>query len=119
MGVLPTSPTNMDSCIEILLKCARACEESFDMSLQQPDIRERADCLKILTDCAEMCAMTARFMSRNSEFNKELCYLTMDVCQTCAEECNRFKDQHSQGCAEICLQCIDECKRIVAGMTMV
>lgn len=66
MGVLSTSPTNMDACIEACMKCLSACEECLTACLEEPDVQARINCIQTLNDCAEICAQSVKYMSRNS-----------------------------------------------------
>ncbi len=110
MGVLKVSPKDMDKCIEECLKCLRACEECFTACLAEADVQSRVNCIKILNDCAEICAQAVQFMSRNSSYAKALCKLCADICDACAQECGMHNDSHCPQCAQICRQCAQECR---------
>lgn len=99
-------------CIDLCVKCARACEECFDACLQEPDAKARANCIKTLNDCAEICLLSVQYMSRNSAFSKALCNLCADICEACATECDMFKDEHCKVCAQICRECAAECRKM-------
>ncbi|TRM11502.1 four-helix bundle copper-binding protein [Lentibacillus cibarius] len=113
MGVLSTSPTAMDNCIEACLKCMRACEECTMACLfQEPDVQARATCIQTLNDCAEICALAGQYMSRSSTFSAQFCGVCANVCEQCATECEKFKDTHCQECAAICRQCAEACRKM-------
>lgn len=59
MGVLSTSSAARDNCIELYVKCARACEECTTACLQEQDLQARVKCLQLLNDCAQICRACA------------------------------------------------------------
>src|SRR5690625_3520904 len=67
MGVLSSSPSDMDQCIEECLRCARACEECHTACLQEPDVEARVTCMQHLNDCAEICFQAVALMARDSQ----------------------------------------------------
>jgi hypothetical protein len=73
-----------------------------------------ARCIALDMDCAAICRLAAGYMSRDSEFAKQLCQLCAQVCQTCGEECAKHRMDHCQACAQACKQCAEECRRMAA-----
>ncbi|QBP41255.1 four-helix bundle copper-binding protein [Paenisporosarcina antarctica] len=114
MGILSTTPTTMDQCIEECLRCARACEECNTACLQEPDVQARIACLQHLHDCADICFEAAGYMARNSANSKALCALCASICEACAVECEKFKDDHCQECAKICRSCAEICRKMAS-----
>jgi hypothetical protein len=100
--------------IEACMKCAQACEECFTACLHDTDIQARANMLKLLNDCSEMCFQTVQFMARNSTFSKALQAVCVQICEACAMECEKFNDMHSQECAKVCRQCADACRQMAS-----
>ena len=113
MGVLSSSPSHMDQCIDECLKCARACEECITACLQEPDVQARIMCIQHLNDCSDMCFQAAAYMARNSLSAEEFCKLCATHCEACATECEKFKDPHCQECAAICRACANACRQIL------
>jgi hypothetical protein len=68
--------------------------------------------LRLLLDCAQMCEMTADFMSRNSPYHLYLCEVCAAICEACAESCALAGSMEE--CAAICQECIVVC-RALAG----
>ncbi len=68
------------SCIDACSKCAQICEECFNMCLQEVDVKARANCIKTLQDCAEICSTAACYMSRGSGSIKEICNVCATIC---------------------------------------
>jgi len=102
------------ACIDACNKCAEVCYKCFSDCLNEPDLNARANCVKMLVECAMMCHMSVAMMSMNSQFSKEHCSLCANVCSKCADECSMFKDDHCQVCADTCRMCAEECRKIAS-----
>ena len=65
-------------------------------------------------DCADICALTARYVARGSDHAKHLLSLCADICKACGDECAKHTHmQHCQECADACRRCEEACR---AGM---
>ncbi len=115
MGVVSSATNKYQKCIDECNKCAQACYECFEACLNEPDLNERRNCVKMLVECARMCEMSSGLMAMSGQYTREHCKLCATVCDTCAQECSKFKDDHCSKCAEECRTCSDECKNM-AGM---
>ncbi len=115
MSPVMTMTNKMQRCIDACMKCAQACNECFKACLNEADVGARARCISTLVDCAELCQMSAAYMTRDSQFAQAICGMCADVCERCAQECAMFKDSHCQECAQICRDCAAECRKM-AGM---
>lgn len=115
MGLFTMESTKHQACIDACSKCAQACYECFHACLNEPDLNARKNCVSMLVECAMMCQMSVSMMSMNGQYSMEHCSLCAKICDSCAKECNMFKDQHCQDCAQACRDCADECRRM-AGM---
>jgi hypothetical protein len=109
MGIVTDKTDHFQDCINACMKCAQACFECFDACLNEPDVKERKNCIGMLIRCAIVCQMTIAEMSMSGSFAKEQCKLCADICYKCSEECNLFKDAHCIECAEVCRDCGEEC----------
>ncbi|NLG83599.1 MAG: four-helix bundle copper-binding protein [Firmicutes bacterium] len=114
MPVLETSVVKYQSCINECNRCMQVCEECLQSCLKEPDAAARAHCIALLQDCADLCALSARFMSRGSMHAKQVCGLCATICEACAAECDRFQDQHCRTCADECRRCADECRKMTS-----
>ncbi len=90
--------------------CAAVCEHMGVLMTMTPNVHMRARQLQLLRDCADICHLTVKYLSRNSMFVRQLVGLCACVCEACGRECSRFPDAKSQHCAEVCLNCARECK---------
>lgn len=103
------------SCINTCLECAVQCENCVTACLNEPDVNVRAKCIQTLRDCADICALSAMWMGRDSAYAKKLCALCAEICDACAAECAKFRDDHCQRCANACRECAAQCRKM-AGM---
>ncbi|MFZ5942678.1 MAG: four-helix bundle copper-binding protein [Bacillota bacterium] len=114
MVVVANFTDKFQSCIDACSKCAQVCYECFHACLNEPDLNDRKNCVSMLVECAMMCQMSVSTMAMNGQFSKEHCQLCAKICDTCADECAKFKDDHCQKCADICRMCADECRRMAS-----
>lgn len=102
------------SCLDACNACADACDSCATACLREQNIETMARCIALDMDCAATCRLAAGFMSRGSEFSRELCRLCADVCQACGEECGKHPMDHCQACATLCRRCAAECRKMAA-----
>lgn len=95
--------------IEQLLNCATACETCAAACLDEEDVTHMAQCIEMDRDCAELCYITAKLLTRDSEFAHELLALCEKACRQCADECSKHEHEHCKKCADQCTQCADAC----------
>lgn len=100
--------------IEALYRCADACEHSAHISLDEPDLDYLLDNIKIQRDCADICLLTARMLSKGSIYVRDLVELCITVCRDCAEECDGQNMAHCSKCARSCRECEEACRKFVA-----
>jgi hypothetical protein len=103
-----------NACIEACNACAVACNHCAASCLQEPNVKAMARCIALDVDCAEICALAAAAMSRDSEHAKAICVMCADVCQACGDECATHKVQHCQDCALACRECAQQCRKMAA-----
>ncbi|SMB79225.1 protein of unknown function [Desulfonispora thiosulfatigenes DSM 11270] len=114
MGIVTNKTDKYQACIDSCAKCSRACYECFEACLNEPDLKERKNCVSTLVECAQMCQMSVGMMSMSGQFSKQHCQVCAEICDKCAQECAMFKDDHCQKCADICRQCADECRKMAS-----
>jgi hypothetical protein len=55
-------------------------------------------------------------MTYGSEHANAICQLCADICNACAEECEKHSDmEHCQHCARVCRHCAEECVSMTAA----
>ena len=101
-------------CIDACYECATACEACATACLHEDDVKKMARCIMLDRSCADICALAAREMARDSEFATQICRLCADVCQTCGDECRKHRMDHCQDCAKACHACAEACRKMAA-----
>jgi hypothetical protein len=90
--------------------CAAVCEQMTAMLHKSQDVHARGVQLQMLRDCADICHVMVRYLSRESVLAKSLAQYCAYVCEYCASTCLQFPDHESQRGGHICLGCAKECK---------
>ncbi|MCX9193226.1 hypothetical protein C3Y87_17830 [Carbonactinospora thermoautotrophica] len=109
----PQGMKQMQRAVMDALECHRVCEETIGHCLQAGGRYAEASHIRLLTDCADVCRMTADMMARSSEFHPQMCGMCADVCVRCAEDCERFSDdEQMRRCAEACRRCAESCRQM-------
>jgi triphosphoribosyl-dephospho-CoA synthetase len=106
--------TSIQSCINTCIKCAQACNKCFKACLEKDNVNEMKEALSLLVDCAEICYVTAVYMSKDNTFSEELCSSCAALCEKCAKICESYEDLHCQASVEACRLCAIECQKISA-----
>ena len=106
----------MRECINNCTNCHNICMETIAHCLQMGGKHAEAAHIRLLMDCAEMCATSANFMLRGSDFHTRICGICAEVCERCAEDCERVdpNDDQMRRCAEMCRRCADSCRQMAA-----
>lgn len=105
----------MQQGIDTCANCATVCLETTTHCLEKGGNHADAKHIRLLQDCADICATSARFMIRESDLHTETCRSCAAVCRACAESCSAFKgDEMMERCAEACRECADSCAAMAA-----
>jgi hypothetical protein len=110
-------------CIEACFACAQTCGACADACLAEPRRAELLRCIRLNTDCADLCEVTGRMLSRQTETEprlvEDLTRLCALACRLCAEECARHAPhmEHCRVCEEACRACIEACEVLGAAVT--
>ena len=96
--------------IDTLNNCATECSHCAMACLGEQDVKMLAQCIKLDLDCADICRLTASLLARGSEHGIHLLEECAEVCDACAEECEKHSHmEHCKHCAEVCRHCAEEC----------
>ena len=106
------------NCLNACFSCAQMCEAcSNDMiGMEHHDHSDlMTRCIRLCRDCADICVLAAKFISRSSLRAESLCRLCAEICDECAEVCKRHAPHHALcgPCAEECRRCADLCREMV------
>jgi hypothetical protein len=105
------------ACTEACARCAQECKHCADACLDEPNVKELIECVRLNRDSAAICWVAASFMSCGSSFALEICRVCAEICDACGAECEKHELDHCQRCAEACRHCEEECRR-TAGATV-
>ena len=111
-------------CIEECLICAQACTACADACLSEPDdhLPMLRKCIRSDADCADICATTARVLSRHTGYDANITRAVLQacatVCSSCGDECESHAAQHEhcRVCAEACRRCEQACQELLATL---
>ena len=106
----PNTPKRYADCIAACQACVLACEGCASACLRESEVTAMARCIVLDRDCADLCALAATLMARDSEHASALCALCAKACDACAQECGSHKMDHCQACAAACKRCADACR---------
>lgn len=108
-------PQQNQALLQALAACVEACEHCATACLQEDDVKMMAPCIRLDRDCADICALTARFVARGSEHAAHLMRECAEICRLCGEECGKHEKDHCQACAEACRRCEEACRQAMAA----
>lgn len=106
--------------IDASLSCAQACTACADADLAEDDLAELRNCIALNQECADVCIVTARVLSRPAHCD----HFTLDrllqacsrICRLCAEECHRhLHHRHCAICEQACLACVQACSALLTA----
>lgn len=109
ISVMPT----MASCTEQCRKCDKVCETTLAYCRKKGGKHAEVKSISRLEDCIASCKLSADYMSRKSENHMKSCGFCAEICRSCAETCEQFKDdKQMKECAEECRRCLDSCTKM-------
>lgn len=107
---------DLQNCIRECTDCHAICLETIQHCLQKGGQHAAPDHVRLLQDCAQICATSADFMLRGSPLHTGTCGVCAEVCEQCAQECERMgDDQQMQKCAEACRRCANSCRQMAGA----
>jgi hypothetical protein len=106
-------PSEIDECIDNCTRCHAICVETLAHCIAKGGKHAAPVQVRLLEDCAQICATSADFMLRGSDMHAHTCGACAEICARCAEECDRMADDEMMlQCAEACRQCAESCRRM-------
>lgn len=106
-------------CIEACFSCSQTCTSCADACLSEEQVSEMRKCIRLDLDCADICATTARVLTRQTEYDapttRAQLQACIEICRTCAEECESHADmhQHCALCGQECRNCAEACEEML------
>ena len=115
-------PALLARVIDSLVACAQACTACADACLAEDSVAELRRCIRTNQDCADICATTARVLSRQTAYDADvtraLVQACVQACRTCGDECASHADhhEHCRICAEACRACEEACRELLTAI---
>jgi hypothetical protein len=108
---------DLPSCIALCGECHEACLRTVTHCLEKGGRHAELGHIRLLLDCAEICATSADFMLRGSDLHPATCGACAEVCERCAEDCRRSGDDDvMRHCAELCARCAELCHEMAGEL---
>ena len=116
--------TLLARCIEACSECEEACTACADGCLsEQGQVESLVKCIRLNLDCADICAATARVVSRQTEYDANVTRPQLEACiaacKSCGDECEIHAQhgmEHCRVCAEQCRTCEQACKELLQAI---
>ena len=107
---------DMQQCISNCLDCHAVCVTTISHCLQMGGKHAEPEHIGILQDCAQICATSADFMLRGSQFHQRTCGVCAVICVVCADDCEQVdaNDAQMRACVEACRRCADSCRQMAS-----
>jgi uncharacterized membrane protein len=105
--------------IDACLTCEQTCTSCADSDLAEKDVAEMSRCIALCVECAEVCGLVARSLSRPARWDPPVIHRLLQACVgTCtnsADECARHAEHHRHCaiCAQACRACLRACSNLL------
>ncbi len=112
----------LSRCIDQCFTCSQTCTACADACLSEEGVHELRKCIRLDLDCADICLVTGRVLTRQTEYDaptsKSILQACANACRSCADECDRHGEmhEHCRICAEACRECAKACDELLSAM---
>lgn len=96
--------------ISTIAQCLSACEHCASACLKEDNVQKMTPCIRMNWDCADICGISIKFLSRESKNVSMIIGVCADICADCAEVCAKYDHDHCKECAEACKKCAEKCR---------
>ena len=95
--------------MQALLACHSIClSTAMTRYLETSPQHHRPQHLRLILDCAAVCALTADLIAHKSQFQARFCALCAEVCDTCRKDCLQLGSL--EDCVEACRVAAQHCR---------
>ena len=121
---VPLGVVEVAAAIDACLGCFQACTTCADADLAEDDVNEMRTCIALCLNCADVCQVTARVLSRPAHWEHFVAHRLLQACvRTCtssAEECAKHAEHHRHCaiCEKVCRVCIQACSALLDAEAM-
>jgi hypothetical protein len=116
---LTVDPDQLAAAIDACLNCEQTCISCADADIGEEDVDELRTCIALDQNCADVCAVTARVLSRPAHWDRLLVHRLLQactrVCALCADECAKHAAHHRHCaiCERACRACVVACDALL------
>jgi hypothetical protein len=116
---VPAGVGEVAAAIDACLKCVQSCTSCSDADLAEDNVAEMAICAALCLACADVCAVTARALSRPAHWDNFVVHRLLQACvRSCtsgADECHRHAPHHRHCaiCEKVCRACVEACSALL------
>jgi len=105
-----TNDDPMTNCIQLCWECRATCQATlYQYCLVTGGEHIAPEHVKAMTDCIEICQISADFMTRGSHLHMVVCAACAAICEACATSCDHLGDETMTDCADLCRRCAMAC----------
>ncbi len=96
--------------MEALARCHLSClSAAMTRCFELGGEHVRPQHLRLVLDCAAVCAFASDVLARKSQFHNAVCALAADICEVCAKDCERLG--HMKSCVQTCRETAALCRQ--------
>lgn len=99
-------------CVNHCVNCQASCLSMTTYCLQVGQHHAAMRHVRLLQDCAQICALAADFLLRGSEPGVDVCRICSEITDRCADACDAFADPAVRQCAATCRRCSTSCVQV-------
>ena len=115
----PLGADQVADAIDACLACLQACTSCADEDLAEDEVEDMRLCIALDQNCADVCGVTARLLSRPAHWNPFVIHRVLQACvqdcADCAEECARHAAHHRHCaiCERVFRACVQACNTLL------
>ncbi|MEX0647472.1 MAG: four-helix bundle copper-binding protein [Balneolaceae bacterium] len=94
---------------EELAACTECIASTNVCLIEHMGEKEMKTCHQLCLDCLSVCTACVQLMARNSDYLQQVTRVCTDLCNQCAEECDKFDSDVCKDCAKACRRCAEAC----------
>jgi hypothetical protein len=116
---VPLGAAEVAAAIDACLTCVQSCTSCASADLFEDTVAEMRPCIARCTDCADVCGLVARILSRPAQSDHAVAHRLLQACvrqcALCAQECARHAEHHRHCaiCASACRACEAACRALL------
>jgi len=100
--------------LDVSYQVLRACEWCAERCLDHGP--EMSECVRLCRDTAELAALNAKLIARDSMFGPDIAQTFVEAADACAQECSKHSESHCQECAQVLSQAVQTTESMLASL---